>query len=99
MKKPIITSLTLGSALAFGAIVANAEVNPFSATALSQGYQLASAEKASEGKAGEAKCGAEMKKEEGKCGAEGKKEEASCGASMKKTEGKSGEKKCGAEKK
>ena len=54
----------------------------FSAEALPQGYQLASAEKTSEGKCGEGKCG------EGKCGAE---------ASAQKTqaEGKCGEGKCG----
>jgi uncharacterized low-complexity protein len=47
----------------------------FSAEALPQGYQLASAEKTSEGKCGEGKCGAEASVQktqaEGKCG-EGK---------------------------
>lgn len=47
----------------------------FSAEALPQGYQLASAEKTSEGKCGEGKCGAEAGAQktqaEGKCG-EGK---------------------------
>ncbi|CAI8823349.1 EF hand domain-containing protein [Pseudomonas sp. IT-196MI5] len=47
----------------------------FSAEALPQGYQLASAEKTSEGKCGEGKCGAEASAQktqaEGKCG-EGK---------------------------
>ncbi|EJM62797.1 HvfA family oxazolone/thioamide-modified RiPP metallophore [Pseudomonas sp. GM48] len=47
----------------------------FSADALPQGYQLASAEKTSEGKCGEGKCGAEASAQktqaEGKCG-EGK---------------------------
>ncbi|MDF9778231.1 HvfA family oxazolone/thioamide-modified RiPP metallophore [Pseudomonas baetica] len=48
----------------------------FSAEALSQGYQLASAEKTSEGKCGEGKCGAseasaQKTQAEGKCG-EGK---------------------------
>ncbi|MNR09882.1 EF hand [compost metagenome] len=47
----------------------------FSAEALPQGYQLASAEKTSEGKCGEGKCGAETGAQktqaEGKCG-EGK---------------------------
>ncbi|WP_223441019.1 MULTISPECIES: HvfA family oxazolone/thioamide-modified RiPP metallophore [Pseudomonas] len=47
----------------------------FSADALPQGYQLASAEKTSEGKCGEGKCGAEAGAQktqaEGKCG-EGK---------------------------
>ncbi|AZO83337.1 hypothetical protein BOO88_12480 [Stutzerimonas stutzeri] len=55
----------------------------FSAEALPQGYQLASAEKTSEGKCGEGKCG------EGKCGAS----EAS--AQKAQAEGKCGEGKCG----
>ena len=55
----------------------------FSAEALPQGYQLASAEKTSEGKCGEGKCG------EGKCGAS----EAS--AQKTQAEGKCGEGKCG----
>jgi len=49
--------------------------NAFSAEALPQGYQLAAAEKTSEGKCGEGKCGAEASAQktqaEGKCG-EGK---------------------------
>ncbi|PMZ87009.1 MULTISPECIES: hypothetical protein [unclassified Pseudomonas] len=54
----------------------------FSAEALPQGYQLASAEKTSEGKCGEGKCG------EGKCGAE-------ANAQKTQAEGKCGEGKCG----
>jgi uncharacterized low-complexity protein len=93
MKKTLITSLTLGSALAFGAVAAGADTNPFGAQALTQGYQLAAAEaKAEEGKCGEAKCGGDMKKEEGKCG------EGKCGGD-KKEEGKCGEGKCGGDKK
>ncbi|CAI8804998.1 hypothetical protein [Pseudomonas sp. IT-P4] len=69
----------------------------FSAEALPQGYQLAAAEKTSEGKCGEGKCGAEASAKktqaEGKCG------EGKCGAeaSPQKTqaEGKCGEGKCG----
>jgi uncharacterized low-complexity protein len=53
----------------------NFATSAFSAEALPQGYQLASAEKTSEGKCGEGKCGAEASAQktqaEGKCG-EGK---------------------------
>lgn len=98
MKKSIVTTLTLGSAIAFGSALTHAE-NPFSAKPLTQGYQLASAEKHTEAKCGankkeDAKCGAD-KKEEAKCGAEGKKDEAKCGAESKKKDGKCGEGKCG----
>jgi uncharacterized low-complexity protein len=55
----------------------------FSAEALPQGYQLASAEKTSEGKCGEGKCG------EGKCGA------SETSAQKTQAEGKCGEGKCG----
>jgi uncharacterized low-complexity protein len=55
----------------------------FSAEALPQGYQLASAEKTSEGKCGEGKCG------EGKCGA------GEASAQKTQAEGKCGEGKCG----
>ncbi|MFY0728879.1 hypothetical protein [Pseudomonas sp. NFX15] len=55
----------------------------FSAEALPQGYQLATAEKTSEGKCGEGKCGAEASAQktqaEGKCG-EGKCGDASFAA-------------------
>lgn len=106
MNKPLFTSLTLGSALALGAASVGAESNPFAATELPQGYQLASAEhKSEQGKHGEAKCGAEHKKSEAKCG-EGacggdmkthKSEEATCGGDMhdKDTEAKMPEGKCG----
>ena len=57
----------------------------FSAEALPQGYQLASAEKTSEGKCGEGKCG------EGKCGA------GEASAQKTQAEGKCGEGKCGDE--
>jgi uncharacterized low-complexity protein len=55
----------------------------FSAETLPQGYQLASAEKTSEGKCGEGKCG------EGKCGA------GEASAQKTQAEGKCGEGKCG----
>jgi len=57
----------------------------FAVEPLSQGYQLAAADKAGEGKCGEGKCG------EGKCGGDAKatQAEGKCG------EGKCGEGKCG----
>ncbi|MGD9661214.1 MAG: hypothetical protein AB7U63_08070 [Porticoccaceae bacterium] len=68
--------------------------NPFVATDLGTGYQVAS--KDAEGKCGEGKCGADKagKETEGKCG------EGKCGesAANKDAEGKCGEGKCGAEK-
>jgi uncharacterized low-complexity protein len=68
--------------------------NPFVATDLGTGYQVAS--KDAEGKCGEGKCGADKagKEAEGKCG------EGKCGedAATKDAEGKCGEGKCGAEK-
>ena len=62
--------------------------NPFSATDIGNGYQLAS--KDAEGKCGEGKCGEAAAKQEaeGKCG------EGKCGES-KSAEGKCGEGKCG----
>lgn len=82
--KQKLVSLALGSTFALasmGAVAATAE-NPFSASSLSSGYQVASShDKGKEGKCGEAKCGAkDDKKEEAKCGAkDDKKGEASCG--------------------
>lgn len=93
--------------------LASAEVNPFSATQLNSGYDLANYAhheegegKDAEGKCGEGKCGEGMKSaEEGKCG-EGKKaaKEGKCGeakggaAEKADKEGKCGEGKCGGEK-
>lgn len=98
MNKTILTSLTLSSALALSGTAAAAEENPFSAQPLTQGYQLAHAEKSAEGQCGEhkheeAKCG-EGKCGEGKCG-EDKSEEAKCGADAKKPDSKDSEGKCG----
>ena len=103
MKKQNLVSLAVGSAFAAVALapVAHAADNPFSATKLEAGYQLAQAEtKKKDGKCGEAKCGADKKaadkKKDGKCG------EAKCGADKKpadkKADGKCGEAKCGAKK-
>src|SRR3990167_4658570 len=79
MKKNMLTGFTLGSVVALSALsgAVQAEDNPFAASSLKSGYQLAmgddpSAEdKSAEGKCGEGKCGASDKKPEGKCG-EGK---------------------------
>lgn len=96
MNKQVITSIALGSAVAFTSLSATAASveNPFSSVKLSSGYQLAEAgDKAGEGKCGEGKCG--EKKAEGKCG------EGKCGGEKtddetgKKADGKCGEGKCG----
>jgi uncharacterized low-complexity protein len=90
MKKQNFVSLAVGSAFAAVALtpVASAADNPFSATKLQAGYQLAQADtKQKDGKCGEAKCGADKKAAE-------KKKDASCGGDKK-----SGEAKCGADKK
>lgn len=106
MKTTKILSLAIGSAFAAVALspMANAADNPFGATKLEAGYQLAQADsKKMDGKCGEAKCGADKKKAaEAKCGAD-KKAEAKCGADMKAAEAKcgadkKGEAKCGANK-
>ena len=85
MKKQNLVSLAVGSAFAAIALspVAHAAENPFGATKLEAGYQLAQADtKTKDGKCGEAKCGADKKgadkKKDGKCG------EAKCGAEKKK---------------
>jgi len=101
MKKQNIVSLAVGSAFAAIALspAAHAGENPFGATKLEAGYQLAQADtKMKDGSCGgdkkmEAKCGAEKKAAEAKCGAD-KKKDASCGAAKKSTEAK-----CGADKK
>ena len=61
MKKQTLTSLALGSALAAASLspALAASDNPFAATKLEAGYQLAQADgKQQDGKCGEAKCGA-----------------------------------------
>lgn len=112
MNKQVLTSLALGSAVAFtslSAAAANVE-NPFSMVKLSHGYQVAEAdEKMMEGKCGGDKAGEKM--HDGKCGgdkaADGamKKKDGQCGGdkaddgTMKKKDGKCGEGKCGSGKK
>ena len=95
MAKQHLKPLVAAVGAAFMATVAiapaaSAAENPFQATELTAGYNLADAH---EGKCGEGKCGAEQKAKEGKCG------EGKCGAEKKAKEGKCGEGKCGAEKK
>jgi len=101
MKKQNFVSLAVGSAFAAVALtpLAHAGENPFGATKLEAGYQLAQADtKMKDGSCGgdkkmDAKCGADKKAAEAKCGAD-KKKDASCGAAKKSTEAK-----CGADKK
>jgi uncharacterized low-complexity protein len=73
MKSKTLTSLALSSTVAFSGIAFAAQVdNPFSATPLSSGYQVAQADKAKEASCGADKmadgtCGG-MKTGAGKCG-------------------------------
>ena len=77
--------------------VASADANPFAATQLTAGYDLANFgahgggdDKAEgEGKCGEGKCGGDKAEGEGKCG------EGKCGGDKAGKEGKCGEGKCG----
>ena len=107
MKKQNLVSLAVGSAFAAIALspVAHAAENPFGATKLEAGYQLAQADsKAKDGKCGadkkaaEAKCGADKKGTDGKCGAD-KKADPKAAGEKKMKDGKCGEAKCGADKK
>jgi len=77
-------TLALTTAMTFGAASAAHAASPFAMQPLAQGYMVAAADKAMEGK-----CGGNAKAEEGKCG--GKK-------SAKTKEGKCGEGKCGGNK-
>jgi uncharacterized low-complexity protein len=86
-------TLTLALTAAIGAAgIAHAAGSPFALTALSQGYMVAAADKAQDGKCGEGKCGGkkDVKAQDGKCG--GAKE-------TKAKDGKCGEGKCGGAKK
>lgn len=65
-------------ALSIAAAAAHATENPFELKTLGQGYQVADAEKAKDGKCGSGKCGANKHKaKEGSCSAE-KMKEGSC---------------------
>jgi len=97
--KKTAVAVALGSVVMSSAFAVNAQTNPFGFEAMDAGYQIVG----SEGKCGEAKCGADMKKAAAEKGKEGKCGEAKCGAEMKKAaadkahEGKCGEAKCGAD--
>ena len=100
MKKPLINTIALGSAIALGAfsVAASASQNPFALNELSSGYQLAQAdsgEKDKEGKCGEGKCGEDKA---AKMDAEGKHSEGKCGDDKAAADDKMGEGKCGGEK-
>ena len=91
MKKQNIASLAVGSAFAAIALspLAHAAENPFGATKLEVGYQLAEAKmkdaNCGASKKMEASCGAEKKAAEAKAMKE-KKMDANCGASKKAAE-------------
>lgn len=84
-----------GAALAatFAMATAQAADNPFGMQQLPAGYQLAQADKKTDGKCGEGKCGATKKptdkKADGKCAAD-KGKDGSCGTD-KKMDGKCGD--------
>jgi len=93
MKKQNLVSLAVGSAFAAAALTPMAHAtsdNPFGATRLQAGYQLAEADT----KTKDGKCGADKKAAEAKCGADKKAVEAKCGADKRAAEAK-----CGADKK
>ncbi len=104
MKKTSAITAVLATSALLGATAVQAGDNPFSATPMAGGYQLAQADtkpmdgkmmegKPMDGKAADAKCGAERKagkKADGSCG--GKKADGSCG-------GKKSDASCGAAKK
>lgn len=96
MNSKLTLGLTLGSA--FVASIAltpmtEAAQNPFALQNLNGGYMTADATAMPNGKAAEAKCGADKKAAEAKCGADKKAAEAKCGAD--KSGKKPAEAKCG----
>lgn len=95
--KVVALAVSSAFALTIGAASINAAENPFEIKSLSSGYQVADHhEKATDGKCGEGKCGADMKKEmkDGKCG-EGKCGHGDDAKDAKTKDGKCGEGKCG----
>ncbi len=92
-KRTTLMSAALGSGFAATAVapVAHAADNPFAASQLSAGYQLAQADTKMDGKKKDGSCGADKKKD-ANCGADKK-------AADKKKDGKCGEAKCAADKK
>jgi len=100
MKKQNVVSLAVGSAFAAIALTptVHAAENPFGASKLEVGYQLAEADT----KTKDAKCGADKKAAEAKCGADKKAAEAKAMSDKKKDGSCGGDKKkdgsCGAKK-
>ena len=93
-KRTTLLTAALGSAFAATAAlapIAQAADNPFAASQLSSGYQLAQADKKMDDKKKDGSCGGDKKKD-GSCGGDKK-------AADKKKDGKCGEAKCGADKK
>ncbi len=95
-----LTATTLALGLSGAALNTLAQGNPFGLSQLPTGYMVV-ADKGTEGKCGEAKCGAnkaQQKMTEGQCGSktESKSSEASCGSN--KGGEKSSEAKCGGNK-
>ena len=70
-RKPLAAALGAAFIAASISPVGSADTNPFVASQLSGGYDLANYGKDAEGKCGEGKCGENKAKGEGKCG-EGK---------------------------
>lgn len=85
----LVTGTAFAAAFAMSPVASAADLNesPFAMIKLDSGYQLAAAEKKTDGKCGEAKCGGDKKaekpmddkKKDGSCGGD-KKKDASCGA-------------------
>lgn len=93
-RRTTLITAALGTAFAATAAlapVAHAAGNPFAASQLSSGYQLAQADTRMDDKKKDASCGGDKKKD-GSCGGDKK-------ASDKKKDGKCGEAKCGGDKK
>jgi uncharacterized low-complexity protein len=102
-KTPLAAALGAAFLATVIAPAATADTNPFAATQLSSGYDLANYGKDAEGSCGgkkdaEGSCGGDKGKKEGSCGGDkGEKaeKEGSCGGDKGKKEGKCGEGKCG----
>lgn len=91
-KRPLAAALSAAFLAGTAASLASADTNPFAATELSSGYDLANYGKHAEGKCGEGKCGEGKKADkEGKCG------EGKCGEGKADKEGSCGEGKAGKE--
>lgn len=99
MKKHIAITTALAATVVL-APLAQAADNPFGATALGAGYQLAQADKKADGKCGEAKCGADKAREtRGKDAKADSMQSTAMPAGGKQADGKCGEAKCGSDKK